>query len=167
RRGFFISGKFNQWQRTAPYLAITNALRELMCHLLTQGQIRLSMWEKKILTVLGAQGQVMIDIIPELELVIGPQPPAPELGPAETQNRFTFLFQNLLSVFCSPSNPLVIFLDDLQWADPASLRVIEHIVSAEELSGLLLIGAYRDNEVDGSHPLMLTVKRLECEGASL
>ncbi|MBF0550357.1 MAG: AAA family ATPase [Deltaproteobacteria bacterium] len=167
RRGFFISGKFEQWQRTAPYLAIINALRELMRHLLTQGQIRLGMWEEKILTALGAQGQVMTDIIPELELVIGPQPPAAGLGPAETQNRFVFLFLNFLRVFCSQGNPLVIFLDDLQWADSASLRLIEHIASAEELSGLLLIGAYRDNEVDRSHPLMLTVDCLEREGASL
>ncbi|MBF0550544.1 MAG: AAA family ATPase, partial [Deltaproteobacteria bacterium] len=167
RRGLFISGKFNQWQKTAPYLGITNALRELIRHLLTQGQIRLAMWEGKILTALGVQAQVMIDIIPELELVIGPQPPAPALGPAETQNRFVFLLQNLLRVFCASGNPLVIFLDDLQWADPASLKVIEHIALAEELSGLLLIGAYRDNEVDGGHPLRLTVDRMEREGASL
>ena len=166
KRGYFILGKFDQYQRGIPYSGIVNAFRKLVKQLLTETEAQLQEWREKILTALGVNGQVIIDVIPEVELIIGKQPSVPEVGATEAQNRFNLVFQNFIKVFTSPTQPLAIFLDDLQWADGASLKLIQVLMSAES-PGLFLIGAYRDNEVSSAHPLMLTVEEIAKNGGTV
>ena len=165
KRGYFISGKFDQFQRNIPYSAVVDTFKGLVKQLLTETEEELSQWRAKIGEAVGVNGRVIIDVIPEVELIIGQQPEVPELGPNESQNRFNLVFGNFLGAFCNPEHPLVIFLDDLQWADSASLKLIELIMTDAELQSLFLIGAYRDNEVSPSHPLMITVDDLRSQGA--
>ncbi|MBF2048635.1 MAG: AAA family ATPase [Elainella sp. C42_A2020_010] len=167
QRGYFIRGKFDQLQRNIPFSAFLQALRDLMQQLLTESASEIQTWKTQILAALGENGQVLIDVIPELELVIGPQPAAPELSGSAAQNRFNRLFQKFIQVFTTQSHPLVIFLDDLQWADLASLKLIQLLTSEVETSHLLLIGAYRDNEVTPAHPLMLTLAEVRQAGATV
>jgi serine/threonine protein kinase len=157
-RGYFISGKFDQFQRNIPYSALVQAFSALMRQLLTEEETRLDVWREKLQTALGINGQIIIDAIPEVELLIGSQPPVPNVPPEDAQNRFNLVFQNFIRVFASKEHPLVMFLDDLQWADLASLKLIQLLVTAAK-SGLFLIGAYRDNEVNAVHPLKLTVEK--------
>jgi len=164
KKGYFIGGKFDQFQRNIPYSAVVQALGELVKHLLTENEVKLSQWREKLLYSLGVNGQIIIDVIPELELIIGKQPAVPELGGNESQNRFNFVFQNFIQVFTQPEHPLVLFLDDLQWADGASLKLMQVLMNREAKS-LFLIGAYRDNEVDPGHPLILTVDEIAKNGA--
>jgi predicted ATPase len=164
RKGFFISGKFDQFQRDMPYHALAEALRELVQYFLMESDEQVQSWKIKLLKALGPNGQIVIDLIPELELIIGPQPPIPVFGPAETQNRFNLVFQNFIKVFCEPEHPLVIFLDDLQWADSASLKLIQLLVTDEKIRHLLIIGAYRDNELEQSNPLYSFLQTLKTEG---
>ncbi|MBE9118730.1 AAA family ATPase [Lusitaniella coriacea LEGE 07157] len=159
-RGYFIAGKFEQFQRNIPYFAIVSAFSSLARQLLTETETQLQQWRDKLLAILGNNGQVIIDLIPEVELIIGKQPPVPELGATETQNRFNLVFQNFIQVFCHPEHPLVLFLDDLQWADSASLKLIQLMMTDLDTRYLLLIGAYRDNEVDLTHPLTLTLDKI-------
>ncbi len=166
KRGYFISGKFDQYQRNIPYSAIVQALKELTQQLLTETDAKLAEWKEKILSAVGANGRVIIDIITEVELIIGQQPPLLDLAPAEAQKRFNFVFQDFIKVFTNPTHPLAIFLDDLQWADGASLKLIELLLTSSDV-GLLLIGAYRDNEVTAAHPLCLTLEHLQKEGARI
>ncbi len=156
QKGYFIKGKYNQFGRNNPFSAFVQALRDLMGQLLSQTDTQLREWKTNILATLGLQGQVIIDVIPELEWIIGQQPPAPILSGSADQNRFNLLFRKFIQVFATPSHPLVIFLDDLQWADSASLQLMQ-LLMEDDTCNLLLIGAYRDNEVNSSHPLMLTV----------
>ncbi|MBD3885473.1 PAS domain S-box protein [Phormidium tenue FACHB-886] len=158
-RGYFIAGKFDQFGRNTPYSAIARAFQCLILQLLSEPKAELQQWREKILAAVGANGQILIDVIPEIELIVGTQPPTPEVGSTEAQNRFNLVFQKFIRVFCVPEHPLVIFLDDLQWADSATLKLIEAIAADPELH-LFLIGAYRDNEVDASHPLMLLLREL-------
>ncbi|NEO72924.1 serine/threonine-protein kinase PknK, partial [Moorena sp. SIO3H5] len=167
QRGYFISGKFDQFQRNIPYSAIVSAFSSLVQQLLSEPEEQLNQWREKLLAVLNPNGQVIIDVIPEVELIIGKQPTVATLPPIETQNRFNLVFHNFIKLFCSEEHPLVIFLDDLQWADTATLKLIELIMTNEETEYLLLIGAYRDNEVNATHPLMLTLDKLEELGATL
>ncbi len=164
KNGYFISGKFDQFQRNIPYSAMVNAFVELAQQLLAESDEQLSIWREKLFNALGSNGQIMVDIIPELELIIGSQLKPIELGPAETQNRFNLLFQNFIKVFAQPEHPLVLFLDDLQWADKASLGLISLLTTAVDNHNLLIIGAYRDNEVDDTHPLRLTLDEIEQMG---
>ena len=161
KRGYFISGKFEQFQRNIPYSAIVDAFQRLIKQLLTESSIQLKQWQKKLLEVLGANAQVIIDVIPEVELIIGKQPPVPVLGAIESQNRFNLVFRNFIRVLCAREHPLVIFLDDLQWIDSATLKLIPMIMSDSELQYLFLIGAYRDKEVDSMHPLTITIEELQ------
>ncbi len=156
-RGFFISGKFDQYQRDIPYAAPLKAFRNLMSQILTENSENIGKWRDKLLTALKVNAQIIIDVIPELKLIIGEQPPVLQLNASESQNRFNLVFQDFIKVFTQPEHPLVLFLDDLQWADSASLNLIQLLMTAENRSYLLLIGAYRDNEVSSSHPLMLTL----------
>ncbi|HEY9597482.1 MAG TPA: AAA family ATPase, partial [Cyanophyceae cyanobacterium] len=165
RYGYFISGKFDQFQRNIPYSAIVNAFQELIRQLLTESEEQLKKWKEKILTAFGSNGQIIIDVIPEVELIVGEQLPVQELGPAETQNRFNLVFQNFIRVFCQPEHPLVIFLDDLQWVDSATLNLMELMMTDENTQYLFLIGAYRDNEVSPTHPLMMVLERIRQKGA--
>ncbi len=167
RRGYFISGKFDQFQRNIPYSAVVEAFKELVQQLLTEDEIQLSVWKERLLTALGPNGQVIIDVLPEIEWIIGKQPPVPQLGPIESQNRFNLVFQNFMRVFCQQEHPLVLFLDDLQWVDSATLKLLELTTTDEEITTLFLIGAYRDNEVDPSHPLITTLNKLREESVAV
>src|SRR6476661_4352073 len=167
QRGYFIKGKFDQFNRNIPFSAFVQAFRDLMGQLLSASDQQLKNWQTQILQAVGDNGQVIIEVIPELERIIGPQPPALELSGTAAQNRFDLLFQNFIRVFTKPEHPLVMFLDDLQWADSASLRLIQLLVSESASGYLLVIGAYRDNEVFAAHPLMLTLDAAVKAGATV
>ncbi|QLE48432.1 GAF domain-containing protein [Nostoc sp. C057] len=160
-RGYFIAGKFEQFQRNIPYASLIQAFQELMQQLLTDSEAQLSTWKEKLLEALVPNAQIIIDVIPELELIIGKQTEVPQLASAEAQNRFNLVFQKFINVFAQKEHPLVVFLDDLQWADLASLKLIQLLITDAEIQYLLLIGAYRDNEVDASHSLMLVLQEIE------
>ena len=161
QRGYFIKGKYDQFNRDIPFSAVVHAFRDLMGQLLSENEDQLAQWKDKILAALGENGQVLIEVVPELEQIIGKQPAAPKLSGSAAQNRFNLLFQQFVRVFTTPEHPLVVFLDDLQWADSASLNLIQMLMSQHEVGYLLLIGAYRDNEVSLAHPLMLTIAEVE------
>ncbi|HEY9650076.1 MAG TPA: AAA family ATPase [Coleofasciculaceae cyanobacterium] len=167
KRGYFISGKFDQFQRDIPYNAIADALQKLVQQLLGEPDEQLQQWRSRLLTALGNNGQLIIDVIPEIELIIGQQPPVPEVGATEAQNRFNRVFGQFIRVFCSEEHPLVIFLDDLQWIDSATLKLIELMMLDKQTEFLFLIGAYRDNEVTPTHPLALTLENWRKQGAVL
>ncbi|MFN6481872.1 MULTISPECIES: AAA family ATPase [unclassified Nostoc] len=160
-RGYFIAGKFEQFQRNIPYASLIQAFQELMQQLLTESEAKLATWKEKLLEALVPNAQIIIDVIPELELIIGKQPEVPQLSSAESQNRFNLVFQKFINLFAQKEHPLVVFLDDLQWADLASLKLIQLLTTDTEIQYLLIIGAYRDNEVDTSHPLMLILREIE------
>jgi len=166
-RGYFIKGKFDQFNRNIPFSAFVQAFRDLIGQLITESDAQLSSWKNKILQALGENGGVIIDVIPELEQIIGKQAPALELSGAAAQNRFNLLLQKFIQVFTTKEHPLVIFLDDLQWADSASLKLMQLLMSESESGYLLLIGAYRDNEVFPAHPLMLTLEEINKTKGSL
>ncbi|HBR00802.1 MAG TPA: serine/threonine protein kinase, partial [Cyanobacteria bacterium UBA11691] len=166
-QGYFIKGKFDQFQRNIPFSALVIAFRDLMEQLLAESDAQLAQWQSKILAALGENGQVIIEVIPELERIIGKQPPVPELSGSAAQSRFNLLFQKFIQVFTTPEHPLVIFLDDLQWADSASLKLMQLLMGESETGYLLLLGAYRDNEVYPAHPLMLTLEGIVKSGASI
>ncbi|MBD1903348.1 AAA family ATPase [Coleofasciculus sp. FACHB-125] len=136
-------------------------MQELIRQLLTESQEQIVFWKEKLEKALGAQGKIVIDVIPEVELIIGVQPEVPQLEPSESQNRFNRVFQQFIHVFTKPEHPLVIFLDDLQWVDSASLKLIQLLMTEPDSQYLLMIGAYRDNEVSQSHPLMLVLDELQ------
>ncbi|WP_224248534.1 trifunctional serine/threonine-protein kinase/ATP-binding protein/sensor histidine kinase [Hyalangium gracile] len=167
RRGFFVSGKFGQLQRDVPYDTLAQALRALVRQVLAGSTEEVEAWRHRLLEAFEGQGQVLVELVPPLEQVVGPQPPVPELPPTETRNRFTRLFQRLLGVFSTAERPLVLFLDDLQWADPASLKLLQHLILHPDTPPHLLIGAYRDNEVSASHPLAQTVEEVRKAGGRL
>jgi predicted ATPase len=160
KRGYFIKGKFDQFKRDIPFSALVQAFQTLMRQLLTENADQIEAWKTQILKALGENGQVIIDVIPELEPVIGKQPPVPELEGSAAQNRFNRLLQKFINVFTTAEHPLVIFLDDLQWIDSASLKLIELLMGQTDSHYLLLMGAYRDNEVSAAHPLILTLDEI-------
>ncbi len=157
KHGFFISGKFDQYKRNIPYATIIEAFQGLIRQILTEKENRLAAWKVKLQKALGLNSQIIIDIIPQVELIIGEQPPIPKLPMSEAKKRFNMVFQQFIGVFAKEGHPLVMFLDDLQWVDSASLNLIEHIIADRVTGHLLLIGAYRDNEVFPSDPLMLAI----------
>ena len=163
QRGYFIKGKYDQFQRNIPFSAFVQAFRELMGQLLSEPDAQLQTWKTKILTAVGESGQVLIDVIPELERIIGAQSPALELSGSAAQNRFNLLMEKFVQVFTTASHPLVMFLDDLQWADSASLKLLQLLM--QDRGHLLVLGAYRDNEVSAAHPFMLTVDEIVKSGA--
>jgi predicted ATPase/signal transduction histidine kinase/CheY-like chemotaxis protein/tRNA A-37 threonylcarbamoyl transferase component Bud32 len=167
KRGYFISGKFDQFQRNIPYSAIVTAFAGLVRQLLSESEAQLQQWNQVILAALGVNGQVIINVIPEVELIIGKQPAVPEVGSTESQNRFNIVFQNFIRVFCREEHPLVIFLDDLQWVDSATLKLIQLMMTDSESQYLFLIGAYRDNEVNPNHSLMMMLEGLRKEGVDI
>ncbi len=160
-RGQFISGKFDQLQRDIPYSAIAQAFQDLIRKLLSEPEIKLQTWKKKILEALGNNGQIIIDVIPDVEKIIGKQPVIEQLGKTESQNRFNLFFKRFLNIFCCQEHPLVIFIDDLQWADLSSLNLIEQLISDPDNQYLLMIGAYRNNEVSSTHPLVQTLSKIK------
>ncbi|MFW9263034.1 AAA family ATPase [Nostoc sp. CALU 546] len=165
QRGYFIKGKYDQFKRNIPFSAFVQAFRDLMGQLLTESDTQIQQFKTKILAAVGDNGQVIIEVIPELERIIGKQPPAPELSGTAAQNRFNLLFQKFTQVFTSDAHPLVMFLDDLQWADSASLMLMQLLMA--DTKYLFLIGAYRDNEVNPAHPLMLTLNDIQKTDATI
>jgi len=161
KRGYFIKGKFDQFNRNIPFSAFVIAFRDLMGQLLGESDTELANWKTKILKAVGENGQVLIEVIPELQRIIGRQPPVPELSGNAAQNRFNLLFEKFIAVFTAIEHPLTLFLDDLQWADSASLNLMKVLMGESEKGYLLLLGAYRDNEVFPAHPLMLCLGELQ------
>ncbi|MDP5337553.1 MAG: serine/threonine-protein kinase PknK, partial [Nodularia sp. (in: cyanobacteria)] len=165
QQGYFISGKFDQLKRNVPYAALIQAFADLIRCLLTENNQKIEAWRNKILAALGSNGQVIIDVIPEVELIIDKQPQLPQLGATESQNRFHRVFEQFIKVFTEKEHPLVIFLDDLQWADSATLNLVQILMTDANSKHLLLIGAYRDNEVSAAHPLIQTIAEIKDAGA--
>jgi predicted ATPase/class 3 adenylate cyclase len=156
-RGWYCAGKFDQFRRDIPYAALIAALRDLMRQLLTESDERIAGMKERLLAALGDNGAVIIDVVPELEAVIGPQAAVPDVGPTEGQNRFNNSFKNFIRVFARPEHPLTLFIDDLQWADVPSLKLLEVLVTDPAGSHLFVVGAYRDNEVYEGHALLDTI----------
>jgi predicted ATPase/signal transduction histidine kinase len=156
-RGQFAAGKFDQYRRDIPYATLAEAFGSLMRTILAESEAELFLWRAVILEALGPNGRLVTDLIPELELVIGPQPPVPELPPGDAENRFQMVFTQLIGAFARPEHPLALFLDDLQWLDAATLKLMERLVVKRERMHLLLVGAYRSNEVPAAHPLALAI----------
>ncbi len=160
RKGHLIAGKFDQLAREVPYRALAQAFRTLVRQMLLGSERTIGKCAERLAGALGPNAQVIIDVIPDLERILGPQPAPAVLGAAEAQNRFNHFFQKFVGVFARPEEPLVVFLDDLQWADAATLALLPFLLTDREISGLLLIGAYRDNEVSATHPLRMTLADL-------
>ncbi|GAB6042369.1 response regulator [Endothiovibrio diazotrophicus] len=163
RRGYFVSGKFDQYQRHIPFTGLIQAFREFFAQVLTESDARVAEWRERILSTVGELGQVIVDVIPEAELILGPQPAVTVLSGNEALNRFQTVFENFLDALCAEEHPLALFLDDLQWADPASLKLLQLLMTSQKERHLLILGAYRDNEVAPSHPLMLTLDAVRGE----
>jgi PAS domain S-box-containing protein len=161
----FASGKFDQYKRDIPYATFAQALRSVVLTILSQSDAELSKWRDSIGRALGPHGQLIANLIPEIELIVGKQPPVPELPPQEAKNRFEMVFRRLLGVVATQEHPLALFLDDLQWLDAATLDLLEHVVTHPEVRHLLVIGAYRDNEVGEAHALSRTLERIKAAGA--
>jgi predicted ATPase/signal transduction histidine kinase/GAF domain-containing protein len=153
-RGLYASGKFDQYKRDIPYVTLAQAFQSLVSSLLRQGEAELGRWRASLSEALGSNAQLIVNLVPELELIIGTQPPVPDLPPQEAKNHFQMVFRRFLGVFARKEHPLALFLDDLQWLDSATLDLLEHLITHSEVRHLLLVGAYRDNEVGPSHPLM-------------
>ncbi len=151
RKGFFISGKFDQFRRSAPYSAIISAFRNLVDLIVTGADTRPAEWGEKIRRVLGENTSVVTDVIPCLERITGPIPALPSLSPAETEIRFQYVFQNLIPLFTGVDEPLVLMLEDMQWADGPSVNLVESILRNPELSNFIFIASFREDEIDGSY----------------
>ncbi len=166
-RGLFASGKFDQYKRDVPYSTFAQAFQSLVRSLLSLSDAGLASWREALLEALGPNGRLMVDLIPELTLIIGEQPPVPELEPQQQQGRFQLVFRRFIGVFARPEHPLALFLDDLQWLDAATLDLLEDLLIRADVQHLLLIGAYRDNEVDAAHPLMRKLTAIRSSGAKV
>jgi len=166
-RGLFAGGKFDQYKRDIPYITLAQAFQSLVRQLLGMSEPEVERWRQALLEALGANGALMVNLIPELTLIIGEQSPVPELPPQEGQNRFQRVFRRFLGVFARPDHPLALFLDDLQWLDTATLELLEHLATHPEVRHLLLVGAYRDNEVGASHPLRRILAAIRNAGGSV
>jgi predicted ATPase/signal transduction histidine kinase/CheY-like chemotaxis protein len=156
-RGIFISGKFDQYKRDIPYATIAQAFRTLIRQILSESEAAVERWRNAIREAVGPNGQLIVSLIPELEFIIGKQPPVAELPATEAESRFHMVFRSFLGAFADHEHPLAVFLDDLQWLDPATLKLLEHLITHPDVRHLLIIGAFRDNEVNTSHPLIQTL----------
>jgi len=166
-RGLFASGKFDQYRRDIPYATLAQAFRSLIRRLLGKSEAELQHWRDRFRQALDPNGLLIVDLVPELKLIIGTQPPVPELGPQDAQNRFQLVFRRFIEVFARPEHPLALFLDDLQWLDAATLDLLEHLLTHAEVRHLLLVGAYRDNEVSPSHSLLRTLGAIRKAGGRI
>lgn len=166
-RGLFASGKFDQYKRDIPYATLGQAFQSLVRALLTQSEEELARWRHSLSEALGQNGQLIVNLVPELELVVGKQPPVADLPPQDAQNRFQMVFRRFLGVFARKEHPLALFLDDLQWLDAATLDLLEHLVTHSEVRHLLLVGAYRDNEIGPAHPLPRTLEAIRKSGVRI
>jgi PAS domain S-box-containing protein len=167
RRALFSSGKFDQYKRDIPYATLGQAFQTLIHQILSKSDAEVSRWRDSLREAVGPNGQLIVNLISELEFVIGKQPPVPDLAPQEAQNRFQMVFRRFLGAFARPEDPLALFLDDLQWTDAATLELLEHLMTEPETRHLLLVGTYRDNEVGPSHPLKRTIDAIRKAGANI
>ena len=163
-RALFSAGKFDQYKRGIPYATAAQAFQALVRGILIRSEAELEHWRQLLLEALGANGQLMVNLIPELALIIGEQQPVPDLPPQDAQRRFQIVFGRFLGAFARAEHPLALFLDDLQWLDTATLELLEHIATDPQVRHLMLVGAYRDNEVGSSHPLMRVVEAIRNSG---
>jgi PAS domain S-box-containing protein len=163
--GLFAAGKFDQYKRNVPYATLSQAFQTLVRQILCKSEAEVSRWRDALREALGSNGQLIVNLIPELELVIGKQPPVADLPAYDAQRRFQMVFRHFLRAFARPEHPLALFLDDLQWLDAATLALMEDLLTHADVRHLLLIGAYRDNEVSPSHPLMRTLEAIHKAGA--
>jgi serine/threonine protein kinase len=166
-RGLFAAGKFDQYKREIPYTTLAQAFRTLVRQILAESEAEVGQWRSALREVLGPNGQLIVNLIPELEFVIGKQPPVQDLAPRDAQNRFQTVLRRFLGAFARADHPLALFLDDLQWLDTATLELLEHLMTEPEVRHLLLVGAYRDNEVSPSHPLMCTLDVIRKAGTRM
>ena len=167
QRGYFISGKFDQVMRGVPFGALIDAFRALVQQLLTESEAQLAAWRSTLARALGSNGGVLVEVIPEIEFIVGPQPVPVLLGSTEAQNRFQRVLQGFVAALARPEHPLVLFLDDLQWADAATLGLLEPLLVGGETRCLLLLGAYRENEPDAAPRLEATLAGLQSAGVAL
>ncbi len=158
KRGYFISGKAEQFGRNTPYMPIIQAIQELITKILGESDKQMAKWKDRMLSSLGNNGQVLVDVVPQLETIIGKQPPIPELDPAKNQNRFLMVFQSFVKALATKEQPLVIFIDDLQWTDTQTLKMIELFTT--DIQYIYFIGSYRENEVSPLHPLFMTLQQI-------
>jgi predicted ATPase len=166
-RGLFASGKFDQYKRDVPYATLAQAFQTLIRQILVKSEAEVGHWRHALQEALGPNGQLIINLIPEVEFIIGKQPPVPDLPPQEAQRRFQLVFRRFLGAFARPEHPLALFLDDLQWLDAATLELLERLITDPDVRHLMLVGAYRDNEVNSSYPLMRTLGAIRKAGARM
>src|ERR1700733_4112931 len=167
QRGLFAAGKFDQYKRDIPYSTLVQAFQSLVRPLLGKSEAELASWRDALHEALGPNGRLMVDLVPELKLIIGDQPPVPELAPQGAQRRFQLVFRRFIGVFARPEHPLALFLDDLQWLDAATLDLLEDLLTRTDMQHFMLIGAYRDNEVDAAHPLRQKLDAVKNAGAKV
>ncbi|MBB5402569.1 trifunctional serine/threonine-protein kinase/ATP-binding protein/sensor histidine kinase [Paraburkholderia youngii] len=163
-RGLFAAGKFDQYKRDIPYVTLAQAFQGLVRPLLGKRDAELAGWRDAFVEALGPNARLMVDVVPELKLIIGEPPPVPELEPQQAQRRFQLVFQRFIGVFARADHPLALFLDDLQWLDAATLDLLEDLLTRSDLQHLMLIGAYRDNEVGPEHPLRRKLEAIKANG---
>jgi predicted ATPase/GAF domain-containing protein len=166
-RGLYASGKFDQYKRDIPYTTLAQAFQTLIRQILVKSEAEVGQWRSALAEAVGPNGQLIVSLIPEVEFIIGKQPPVPDLPPQDARNRFQLVFRRFLSAFARPEHPLALFLDDLQWLDAATLELLERLITDPDVRHLMLVGAYRDNEVSSSHPLMRTLGAIHKAGASI
>nr|WP_236674507.1 ATP-binding sensor histidine kinase [Paraburkholderia hospita] len=166
-RGLFASGKFDQYKRNVPYSTLVQAFQGLVRPLLGKPDTELASWRDALLEALDPNARLMTDLIPELKLIIGEPPPVPELEPQQAQSRFLLVLRRFIGVFARVEHPLALFLDDLQWLDAATLDLIEDLLTRSDLRHLMLVGAYRDNEVDATHPLTIKLDAIRKAGVRI
>ena len=167
RHGFFVTGKFDQYKRDIPYATVAQAFDSLVRQLLGEDDASVERWGQAIREALGPNGKLVVDLIPRVELIIGPQPPVPELPPQDAQRRFQLVLRQFISVFARAEHPLVLFLDDLQWVDAGTLALLVDLAVHPDVRHLLQIGAYRNNEVDASHPLVVSLDTIRQAGGAV
>src|SRR5205807_1889391 len=163
-RGLFASGKFDQYKRDIPYATLAQAFQMLVRQILVKSEAEVGYWRHALQEALGPNGQLIINLIPEVEFLIGKQPPVPDLPPRDAQNRFHLVFRRFLGAFARPEHPLALFLDDLHWLDAPTLELLEYLITDPNVRYLMLVGAYRDNEVGSSHLLTRTLETLRKAG---
>src|SRR6202049_479217 len=166
-RGLFASGKFDQYKREIPYATLARAFQSLIRPLLSKSEAELQDWRDALQEALGPNGRLIVELVPELKLIIGEQPPAPDLSPQDAQGRFQLVFRRFIDVFAQREHPVALFLDDLQWLDAATLDLLEDLLTRPDVQHLLLIGAYRDNEVNPAHPLIRKLEAIRRAGGTV
>jgi len=167
KKGYFLTGKFDQFSKNIAYSALIQAFDTFIKRLLTEDETTIAHWKDRLLEALDSKAQLIVEIIPILTSVIGPQPTVIVADPYQAKKVFNLVFQSFISVFANINHPLVIFLDDLQWADDATLDILTYLMRQPKTNYLLLIGAYRDAEVFTLHPALKMLNELKQEGETI